>query len=60
MTLIDLGTAAYTIEWLENMPAKHSWPDTIKTDTEERTTLGISLAGDGITIREFDSRASSS
>jgi hypothetical protein len=58
--LLDLGTAAYTIEWLENMPAKYLWPDTIKTDKEETTTLGISFAGEGITIRESDSRGSSS
>jgi hypothetical protein len=54
VTLLDLRTAAYTIEWLENLPAKHLWPDTIRTVTEETTTLSISLADDGITLRESD------
>jgi len=44
VTLLDAGTAAYTIEWLENLPAKHLWPDTIRTVAEKTTTVSISLA----------------
>src|SRR5208337_4853119 len=55
VTLLGVGEAAYTIEWLENLPAKHIWPDTITTIKENSTTQRISLDDDGITLHDSDS-----
>jgi hypothetical protein len=50
VTLPDRGPAVYTIEWLENLPSHHSWPDVAETTSE--TKASISFGDDGITIRE--------
>jgi hypothetical protein len=44
LTLPNAGPAAYTIEWLENLPSHHIWPDQVRKATETKT--GISF-GDG-------------
>ena len=54
----DLGTTAYTIEWLENVPASpFFWPDSIRTVNETATT-SVALAEDCITISGSDRRDS--
>jgi hypothetical protein len=44
LTLPNAGPAAYTIEWLENLPSHYIWPDQVTRATETKT--GISF-GDG-------------
>jgi hypothetical protein len=52
--------AAYTIEWLENLPLKSfRWPDWVKTDTETKKTRTIGLDGESITLFDENSRRSS-
>jgi hypothetical protein len=54
VTLPDRGTAVYTIEWLENLPSHHIWPDIIKSHTDIKTTISF---GEGhIEIPEADFR----
>jgi hypothetical protein len=57
----DPAKAAYTIEWLENLPASpFIWPDSIQTVMETTTTHGIALFNDGLTILDSSHRQSSS
>ena len=59
VTLGDLGSAAYTIEWLENLPASpFIWPDSVDTVTETTTTRSIALSDDGITLSSCNRRQS--
>jgi hypothetical protein len=51
-TLRDPSKAAYTIEWLDNTPRRHIWPDTIKTVAAKATTITI----DDLTVSESDER----
>jgi hypothetical protein len=51
-TLQDPSKAAYTIEWLDNMPKRCIWPDTIKTVAAKATTIII----DDLTVSESDER----
>jgi hypothetical protein len=55
-TLLDLSTAAYTIEWLDNMPKRYMWPDSINTVSEKTITTTIS----DLTITEPENRMSGS
>ena len=41
-TLLDPSKAAYTIEWVDNMPTRYLWPDSIDTETKNTATLTIS------------------
>ena len=51
----DLGKAAYTIEWLENLPASpFIWPDSIRTVRETTTVCSIALSEDSITVSDSD------
>jgi hypothetical protein len=55
----DLETTAYTIEWLENVPASpFIWPDSIQTVKETTTAWSVALAENGITISQSDRRDS--
>jgi hypothetical protein len=59
VTLGDLGSAAYTIEWLENLPASpFIWPDSVDTVTETTTTRRIALSDEGITLASCNRRQS--
>jgi hypothetical protein len=61
ITLGDVRTAAYSIEWLENLPAgPFVWPDSIQIVTEKVVTHSIALTNNGITITGLDRRDSSS
>lgn len=48
VTLPNAGPAAYTIEWLENLPSHHMWPDRVRRVTDSKTS--ISFGEDGFTI----------
>jgi hypothetical protein len=48
ITLPDAGPAAYIIEWLENLPTHHHWPNII--ESVEGTKTDISLGEKRITI----------
>jgi len=51
VTLRSADTAAYTIDWLENLPSRpFLWPDNIKTIVRETETRQIGMAGNGLTI----------
>ena len=52
VTLPNVGPAAYTIEWLENLPSHHIWPDRITRVTDTKTS--ISFGEDGFTISYSD------
>jgi hypothetical protein len=57
VTLTDPKSAAYTIEWLENLPASpFLWPDTINTVKETTITRRIALTDGGITLSGSDKR----
>ena len=52
--------AAYTIEWLDNLPTSpFIWPDCIRTISETTTVCSIALSDDSITLRDSDRRDSS-
>jgi hypothetical protein len=40
VTLPDRGPAVYAIEWLENLPSHHSWPDIAETKGSARAVMG--------------------
>jgi hypothetical protein len=47
----DVTTAAYTIDWLENLPVSpFVWPDSIETTTNTTVTRSIGLVEGGLTI----------
>jgi hypothetical protein len=49
----DLSKAAYSIEWLENLPASpFIWPDDLRTVTETTSTWSIASSNDGITLSD--------
>ena len=53
----DPEKAAYTIEWLENLPVSpFIWPDSIRFETETTTVWSIALSEDGITLSDADRR----
>jgi hypothetical protein len=55
----DLGKAAYTIEWLENLAnSPFIWPDSIKTVMKTTITQSIALTDDGITLSDSSHRES--
>ena len=59
VTLGDLGSAAYTIEWLENLPASpFIWPDSVDTVTETTTIRRIAPSDDGIVLSSYNRRQS--
>lgn len=52
----EQAEAAYTIEWLENLPREpFTWPDSIRTTTETTATRAISLIDGGITVSTSNS-----
>jgi hypothetical protein len=51
-TLLDPSKAAYTIEWVDNMPTRYLWPDSINTVADKTTTITIS----DLTVTESDNR----
>ena len=48
VTLPNAGPAAHTIEWLENLPSHHMWPDRVTRVTDTKTS--ISFGEDGFSI----------
>ena len=53
----DPAAAAYTIDWLENLPTSpFIWPDTLSTTTTTTTTRTIGLGEDGITLHGSNER----
>jgi hypothetical protein len=56
ITLLDPSKAAYTIEWIGNMPTRYMWPDSIDTVTDKTTTITIS----DLTVTESEDRRSGS
>jgi hypothetical protein len=55
--LIDSNAeAAYTIDWLDNLPDLFHWPDTIKTSVSTVKTRKIAIDEDGITLTDSDTR----
>ncbi len=61
VTLDDPGKAAYTIEWLENLPlSPFIWPDSITTITETSVTCSIALLNGGLTLSNSSSGHNSS
>ncbi len=61
VTLGDLATATYTIDWLENLPTSpFVWPDTIKTTKTSVEAHTIGMDNDGLTISSESERFSSS
>ena len=54
--LQDVSKAAYTIEWIANMPSSFMWPDSIDTVADKTTTITVS----DLTVTESDERRSGS
>ena len=55
----DAGAAAFTIDWLENLPrSPFVWPDLFRTETETKTTRSIAPDNEGITITASRGRTS--
>jgi hypothetical protein len=54
--LQDVSKAAYTIEWIANMPSSFMWPDSIDTVADKTTTITVS----DLTVPESDERRSGS
>jgi hypothetical protein len=48
VTLPDAGPPAYTIEWLENLPSHHNWPNIV--ERIEGTEKKLSFTDDRITV----------
>lgn len=61
VTLGDLASATYTIDWLENLPSSlFIWPDLITTTPNSAEARTISLDNNGLTISNRNERSSSS
>ena len=54
--LQDVSKAAYTIEWIANMPSSFMWPDAIDTVADKTTTITVA----DLTVTESDERRSGS
>ena len=54
--LQDVSKAAYTIEWIANMPSSFMWPDSIDTVADKTTIITVS----DLTVTESDERRSGS
>ena len=54
--LQDVSKAAYTIEWIANMPSSFMWPDSIDMVADKTTTITVS----DLTVTESDERRSGS
>lgn len=55
----DPSAAAYTIDWLENLPDRSFvWPDSVNTEVSTTTTRIIGLTDTGITISSEDKKVS--
>ena len=52
--LQDVSKAAYTIEWIANMPSSFMWPDSIDTVADKTTTITVA----DLTVTESDERRS--
>ncbi len=61
MTPGDLGEAAYTIEWLENVPVSpFIWPDAIETVSETKIAHRLAFTNDGLTVSSSNNRGNTS
>lgn len=59
-TVCEGPEAAYTIEWLENLPLKSfHWPDWVRTETDTKKTRTIGLDGESVTLFDENSHLSS-
>jgi hypothetical protein len=51
-------SAAYTIDWLDNVPGFYHWPDTIRTNVSTVVSRVVALGDDGITLTSSGGRES--